>query len=488
MSPAMRYPMNRFPAIGPALVLLAASWLIACAEPESRPGADSAGAGPVVESQQTGVQVLLVGIDGATFSVIDPLVAAGELPTFARLIAGGARAILQSDKPMRSPALWTTVATGRARDQHGVVHFIEPDDESGEPVLANSRMRRSLTVWDMLGAAGRSVGVVGWWATWPAEPVRGWLISDRMTRSRWSEWADGDKQTGLTYPPELAEELLPLVVDPGAPPMDEVRKVIDLDPADEAELRAVARPVRAHGLSVLKFALSNQLTYERITDHMLARGPRPDLTAVFLIANDAISHTYWHYHEPESFEGVDPEKLDRLGPVVSNVYRHNDDYLARLLAGADDSTVTIVISDHGFKASGKLPAPGEKRRLHDAFTEEFAGSGETLETVTVGQSGIHHPAGVFIAAGGPIVAGVATEATLFDLAPTLLALMGLPVPDDLPGRVLTEIVDPAFFERYPIRTLPTYERLIDRRALLVAADGENDESTMEMLRSLGYIQ
>lgn len=469
--------------------LLAIAWFGSCSEPESPSAEDGK---PGVESHDTGVSILLIGVDGATFSVIDPMLAADELPTLGRLIDDGARAVLRSDRPMRSPALWTTIATGRTREEHGIAHFTTHEEEADEPVLANSGMRRSLTIWDMLGAAGRTVGVVGWWATWPAEPVRGWMVSDRMTRSRWSEWADGVKQAGLTYPAELADELLPLVVDPLDPPLDEIRRVIDLDEADEAELLAATRPVRAHGLSVLKFALSTQITYERIADRMLERaaaaGGRPDFTAVFLIANDAVSHTFWHFHDPESFEPTDPERQARLGPVISNVYRRNDDYIARLLEGVDESTVTIVISDHGFKASGKLPTAGSKRRLRNAFTDEFTDTGEPLEAVTVGQSGVHHPAGILIAAGGPIVPADEIEATLFDLTPTILALMGLPVPVDLPGRVLTEMIDPEFFERHPIRTLPSYERVIDRRALLAGAEAENDESTMEMLRSLGYIR
>ena len=269
--------------------------------------------------------------------------------------------------------------------------------------------------------------------------------------------------------------------------MGEVRKIIDLDADDEAEFLAATRPIRAHGMSVLKFALSTQLTYERIADHMLAKG-QPDFTAVFLIANDAVSHNFWHYHEPGRFDGVDAGRVARLGPVISNVYRRNDDYLASLLSRVDDTTVTIVISDHGFRASGKLPSSGDRKRLHGAFTEEFSEDEEGLEVVTVGQSGIHHPEGIFIASGGPIVAGATTEATLFDLAPTLLALMGLPVPEDLPGRVLTEILDPSFLERFPVQGVRSYERLIDRDALLAGAETQNDESTLEMLRSLGYIQ
>ncbi len=469
----MRRPLRLVP-------IAALATLLGCGSPEETPAPE-----PVIRSQTTGVKVLLVGIDGATFDVIDPLLEQGDLPTLGGLIDRGSRAILLSDTPMKSPALWTTVSTGRAREEHGIKGFTEEAEGKGQPVLVHSGMRDTLTVWDMLSAAGRSVGVVGWWATWPAEPVRGWLVSDRMTRSRWSEWTDGVKQEGLTYPTELADELLPLVVDPLDPPMDEVRKIIDLDPGDEAEFRASRRPVRAHGMSVLKFALSTQLTYERIADRLLDRG-QPDFTTVFLIANDAVSHTFWHYHQPEAFEGVDPDRLERLKPVVANVYRRNDDYLASLLERVDDSTVTIVVSDHGFRPSGKLPSATARKRLRGAFTEDFT---DDLQEVTVGQSGIHHPHGVLIASGGPIVSASLEEAALVDIAPTVLALMGLPIPVDLPGRVLTEIISPDFLERFPVREARSYESVLDREALRAAAAAdENDEATIEMLRSLGYIQ
>src|SRR5688572_33217986 len=65
------------------------------------------------QAPTTGVKVLLVGIDGASFRVLDPLLAAGRLPAFASLRERGASGVLRSENPMISPALWTTIATGR---------------------------------------------------------------------------------------------------------------------------------------------------------------------------------------------------------------------------------------------------------------------------------------------------------------------------------------------------------------------------------------
>src|SRR5689334_8640300 len=68
--------------------------------------------------------VLVIGADGLTFDVLDPLIAAGKTPHIAALLARGSRAVLMSEEPMRSPALWTTIATGQPRAAHGIYDFV----------------------------------------------------------------------------------------------------------------------------------------------------------------------------------------------------------------------------------------------------------------------------------------------------------------------------------------------------------------------------
>jgi hypothetical protein len=79
-------------------------------------------------------------------------------------------------------------------------------------------------------------------------------------------------------------------------------------------------------------------------------------------------------------------------------------------------------------------------------------------------------------------------ATLFDVAPTVAALLGLPVAEDLPGRVLTEMIDPAFLERHPVRTVPTWEGSVERQVRDLDEASTVDPAAEEMLRSLGYIE
>lgn len=446
--------------------------------------------------EPTDLKVLLVGIDGATFSVIDRMLRAGKLPTMKKLIEQGARGPLASRHRMLSPALWTTVVTGHPRGKHGITGFVNHEEGSANQWkrLVSSNDRRSLALWNILGPFGKSSGFVGWWASWPAEPVSGWIVSDRMTRSFWNEWMKADRGGQLTFPRQLGLELGQLRVDPMTAPIDEITTMADFSGTELAELIGATRPLYAHWLSIFKFAYCSQRSYERMTLRMLSKG-QPDLTGVYLMATDAISHTFWHFYEPEKFEpgGVDPDMAARLGKIIPNIYAHNDAYVGELLRSVEDGTVVFIVSDHGFEASGHLP---QSRRVPEfgPFAELVAeslgaASQEELKdtTVTVGQSGIHHTEGVFIASGGPIRVGARAEVGLLDIAPTILALMGLPVPDDMPGRVLAEIVEPAFWTRHPIRRIDSFESLIAREEVPTGGS-MGDEEAVQMLKALGYMQ
>src|SRR5690606_21764594 len=104
------------------------------------------------------------------FRVLDPLMQQGELPTFKR-IAGGARGSLMSKAPLISPAIWTSIITGRVRADHGITDFRVRDPKTGRRrnQMVSSAGRETLALWSILGGFGKSVGAVGWWASWPAE-------------------------------------------------------------------------------------------------------------------------------------------------------------------------------------------------------------------------------------------------------------------------------------------------------------------------------
>ncbi len=443
----------------------------------------------VMRTRPTHLKVLIVGIDGATFGVINPLLAQRALPNFQRLMDTGAHGVLRSENPMASPALWTTIATGRTRSDHGIEGFVVSTvpEKTRRGVLVGSADRKTLALWNIVGPFGKQVGFLGWWASWPAEPVAGFIVSDRFTRERWNEWLGRNKREQTAYPAALTQELQPLIVEPSDPPMDEIDKLVTLSPAERSELLAAKKPVFGHGLSVFKYAYCSQRSYEKMALRLVAQR-QPDLTGLFLVANDPVSHCFWHFYEPDAFAaGVDPEKAARLGQLVPNFYRHNDAFLGELLGQLSPETVVFVVSDHGFEASRRLPA---LRAAPNLFEGPEARRAAMNGVIAVGQSGKHHIEGILIAAGGPIRRGVRVKATHYDIAPTVLALLGLPVPRDMPGRVLDEILDPAFLAAHPVGRIPSYESLIGRQRLLAAGEAASgdDEDKQEMLRSLGYIQ
>jgi hypothetical protein len=293
----------------------------------------------------------------------------------------------------------------------------------------------------------------------------------------------------LTYPEALAAELEPLVVDPRDPPLDELRALVQLSPEEEQELLAASEPIPFHGPSVLKFGFCEQRTYENVALELLDRG-QPELAMVFLIAVDPVSHTFWHYYEPERFPpaaegGPSPDDAARLGPLVPAMYEHDDRVLGRLLERVDEDTVVLVVSDHGFKASGTLP------QATDSVSLGFFGIDRTerLERpVNVGMTGVHRENGVLLAAGGPILAGAEfrEQPTVADVTPTVLALLGLPVADDMSGRVLEEMIDPRFLEKHPVRRIASYEGLIRRPEVAADGAGADEELRKSYLKALGY--
>ena len=440
-------------------------------------------------SHSTGVKVLIVGIDGLTPRLVDQFVAEGQMEVTRGLIERGSYGVLHSENPTISPALWTTIATGRSRRAHGIKDFVATRDGSRRG-LVGSHDRRTHALWTMASAAGRTVGFAGWWATWPAEPVNGWLVSDRMAEDRWTRWTKAERSRALAYPESLTEELVSQIVDPMSLRAKDGREIVELEGAETEEFDRATEPIYAHAASVLKFAYAGQLSIERMADGLMAKG-QPDLASVFLIASDPISHTFWHYFQPGAFprfgEDLEAGAIERLGRAIPNIYRHNDGVVGRLLDRVSPDTVVLLVSDHGFQASKRLPKP---KLTDDDFRERDRqqAEGDDGGEVAVGQSGNHNLHGVLIAAGGPILKGAQPrKARIHDITPTVLALLGLPVAEDMDGRVLEELIDPAFLARFPVRRIPSYEKLLPQ-AVRDPTLKDEDQERLEMLRSLGYIQ
>jgi predicted AlkP superfamily phosphohydrolase/phosphomutase len=393
----------------------------------------------------TGERVLVIGIDAATWDVIRPLAAAGRLPTFARLVAEGWSGPLRSLEPTISPRIWTTIASGKLPEQHGIEGFLAPATD-GSQVPVTSNVRRAETLWTIASRTGRTVDVVGWYVTWPVEPVNGVMVADRFVPETVDAALVGSpgslsvEHPGV-YPASLAPDLQRLFVRPE-----------DFLTAYERQFN---QQFKMYPVDATRTAIAERLMTERPAD----------LTMVYLWGVDPIQHYFWKYYQPENWVGppLDPEQLALNREQIPNYYHDVDELLARLLSHTGPRDTVVIISDHG---AGPIREYDPRKEI----------------------SGEHRIDGIIIAAGNHVRHGTPTsEPSVVDVAPTVLYLLGLPAARDMPGRVLDDMIDPAWLAAHPPERIRTYERWRWPRKAK-ALPSRADDQIKQRLRSLGYIQ
>ena len=128
-------------------------------------------------------KLLLIGWDAADWDIIWPLISQGKMPALKKLMANGVYGNMSTMSPPYSPMLWTSVVTGKTPDKHGILGFIEvtPDATTVRPVTTTSRKTRAL--WNIFHNQGLISNLVGWWPSFPAEPINGTIISDRFSKT-----------------------------------------------------------------------------------------------------------------------------------------------------------------------------------------------------------------------------------------------------------------------------------------------------------------
>ena len=139
-------------------------------------------------------KVLLIGWDAADWEHITPLLEEGLMPTLDALINRGVMGNLATLQPILSPMLWNSVATGKFADKHGIHGFIEPDPVNGGARPYSSASRKCKALWNILSQSGLRSNVVGWWASHPAEPIKGTVVTNAFGGVRF------DPEKGWTIP------------------------------------------------------------------------------------------------------------------------------------------------------------------------------------------------------------------------------------------------------------------------------------------------
>lgn len=276
-----------------------------------------------------GPKVLILGMDGGDWDIIDPLLAEGKMPNLQRLIDEGVSATPKTLNPTISPAIWTTVATGKLPEKHGIRNFITTSVDY-ETEYVSSDARHAKAAWNIFNDLGWKTGLFSWWATWPAEDINGYTVTDLAVL---------DSRGGI-QPESLAKgmELLSL-------------RTLGLDLVGISLSEALPVPTSiddpvffetAH--SVLNridklFGPNSLYAFDR---------ERPDVLMQIYGGTDAAQHLFLKHHDASKFPyPVDPVLREKYKDFIREIYMNQDRLIGEYLKRSGSDTHIIVLSDHG---------------------------------------------------------------------------------------------------------------------------------------------
>lgn len=262
-------------------------------------------------------RLLIIGLDGATFEILDPLLDAGRMPHLKRFMEAGVRGVLNSTQPPITPAAWTTFMTGKGPGRHGILDF-ETYDATTHTLTFNSTYEiREKTLWQLLSEKGLRVGSINVPMTYPPKPVNGFMISGFETPSV-------DAQ--FTWPRELKDEIFRLI--PNYDYRTNWRRTAFGRRAQLADNLAYIADSFAHGAQLTRYC------GERFGWDVL-------MTVFKLVDN--LQHKAWKYLDPR-FSPRYPGEAE----LAAQCFTRLDDALRDLFGYAAEQQATVLImSDHG---------------------------------------------------------------------------------------------------------------------------------------------
>jgi predicted AlkP superfamily phosphohydrolase/phosphomutase len=272
-------------------------------------------------------RVLILGLDGATFDLIEPWAADGSLPHLARLMAEGAWGRLRSTVPPATFPAWTSLLTGVNPGQHGIFDFTQRIPGTYRIEFINATHRRRPPVWRLLSNTGQRVGVMGFPATYPPEPVNGFLLSG----------FDAPVATGIdrsfVHPPAL---------------YDEIRRAVG--PYEITDFQELQIGPGWHQMALDKLLHAAHRRTE-IAAYLLAREPW-DCFLVHFGESDTVAHHFWAFHDPNS-PRYDERRAAHLSHAIHTIYQALDVAVGELLVHAGDHATVLIVSDHGSGGTGE---------------------------------------------------------------------------------------------------------------------------------------
>jgi predicted AlkP superfamily phosphohydrolase/phosphomutase len=532
------------------------------------------------------IKTLLIGLDGATFSVLDPLMEQGEMPFLKSFFAEGTRAGLRTIVPPLTPPAWTSLMTGRKPGQHGVFDFFSMDSPTSRHIrFFNSNDVQCDTIWTLASANGLRTTTLNFPAMFPPPHISGYVVPG------WVPW----KQLRLACWPEGLFDKLKTI-----PGFNQRELAMDIK-LEEKATEGISNHAELGPWIDLHARREQNLFH--VLKHLSLEDPS-ELTSVLFDGVDKLQHLCWRYLRPQDDKPLTEDWEFQIREMALQYFRCLDSLIRQLCEVAGPEATVVMASDHGFgptydvlhintwlerngyltwseaaqsrdtqgallgvgqvakhtwlmdwdktKAFATTPTsngiyivvsdgttPGvpateyesfrqrlidDLRKIRDLQTgeqmvteiytreEAFAGphmksapdltlilrdgglvsilpSAETVSKRPM-VSGSHRPVGIFGAKGPTVRRGfVAGELSILDVAPTVLYSLGLSIPEELQGRVPEEIYQDEALRKNPVRKVAagsTGAASQDHAPL--PAELEDEETVLERLRELGYIE
>ncbi len=452
--------------------------MIACGSPGNE---QSAGPGHRISP----VKVVIIGFDGATWDTLQAPLDRGWMPNLAGMIHSGVHGPLKTIRPTLTPVIWTTIATGKLPEKHGITGIIIEDPEKNTRSPLNASLIHCKTIWEMLSSREKRSTIVRWPVSWPAKPLSGELVS---------EFSFQKQRQHRTYPEPLSS-----LVDQKIPRF-RLNDIQELTGIDQQSYEVLA-PEWQWKLMVALREYSLDILYRDVSLELLKNG-QPDLTAIYFYSMDAIGHSFLKFGIPDG--GVTPDDPDFSG-LIPNWCRLYDRFLGDILAAIDPDSYVLICSDHGMKPALKPqnflirsendpPRPGETdREVPVSPGPPYDSDPLALKLEYTLPSGQHvdAPDGILVVTGPGVRTGLYyDQVSVADITPTLLYVMGLPVASDFEGVVRTELFEDAFNHNQEIRSIDTYETTSPESSPNPIQPDRtvDDDLILNRLEALGYIQ
>ena len=385
-------------------------------------------------------KIMFIGVDGLDWELLDKLIAERSVPSFMKLTENGASAKVNTNDKGGSAVYWTTIATGQLSSKHGIKNFITVDPTTKKRVPVTSNTRKSKAFWNILSEHNISVGVVGWYVTWPAEKVNGFMVSSYfgikdVEQPTWKGTIYANTPH-MVFPSELQEEVDGYI-----------------QKAEQRYLQNLQKIIKPSALKK-NYGVIKQIKWVFLTDEIfheaglnLYRQRKPRVFAVYFEGVDAVGHRFTFTKSVRQ-----KQANRRFGNVQKKYYLYTDKLVEQYLKAADKNTVIIIASDHGL------------------------------------MRGHHTNNGVFIISGPGIKKNFRClkPINLTDMLPTMLYILGLPIAKDMDGQPFLDAFEEDYLAQKKVQYIRTYGK--QKKISNFPTPSELDEKILERLKSLGYIK